>query len=161
MAQLLLPKYADMDYDRRKEVFSVAFYFNLIILLATVLCTQLFYFYYLDPEYRTGLAAFYLMLPGYFFWGSVIYFGAFVSATGKFSYNLVGSTLCFTLILFTDIILIPLYGIEGAAFANSVCYIVIYFVYLYILTKKFHFRLNDLLWPHKKAFLNVVKFITR
>jgi O-antigen/teichoic acid export membrane protein len=160
-AQLLLPKFASVDKTRTKEVFSVAFYLNLIILLITILCTQFFYSFYLDPEYKDGLRSFYLMLPGYFFWASVIYFGAFVSASGKFLYNLVGSSLCVVLIFLADIILIPSYGIEGAAIANSVSYTAVFFVYQYIFIKKFSFRWSELLWPRKRALPNVINFFTK
>lgn len=160
LAQLLLPRFATIDRTRTKEIFSTTIYFNFIILLGTILCTQFFYFFFLKPEYKEGLSAFYLMLPGYFFWAGVIYFGAFISASGKFSYNLIGSSLCFLLIFFADIILIPLYGMNGAAIANAVCYTVVFFIYIYILMKRFSFNWSDLLWPRKKAFLNVVKFVT-
>jgi O-antigen/teichoic acid export membrane protein len=160
-AQLLLPKFASVDRTKTKEVFSVAFYFNFIILLITILCTQFFYAFYLEPEYKVGLRSFYLMLPGYFFWASVIYFGAFVSASGKFLYNLVGSSLCVVLIFLADIILIPSYGIEGAAIANSVTYTVVFFVYQYIFIKKFSFRWSELLWPRRGALPNVLNFLTK
>jgi len=92
---------------------------------------------YLTPEFRTGITAFYLMLPGYFFLSGVVYFRAFFSASGKFSYNLIASSCSFLLIVLADIILILLYSIEGTAVANALCYTAVFFVYLRILAKKF------------------------
>jgi O-antigen/teichoic acid export membrane protein len=158
-AQLLIPKFAVMDRDRIREVFSTAFYFNFLLLLATILCAGVFYFFYLRPEYRSGLPAFYLMLPGYFFWGSVIYFASCFSGLGKFSYNLMASSFCFVIILVTDFILIPVYGINGAAIANTIAYSLVFFLYLFFLRKRFSFHLQDLLLVRKNAFSNILKLV--
>ncbi|RYZ25072.1 MAG: hypothetical protein EOO10_19220, partial [Chitinophagaceae bacterium] len=127
----------------------------------TSVCAHLFYAFYLRPAYSEGLAAFPLMLPGYFFWACVIYVGAFVSASGKFTYNLVCSSVCFVLVFLADIILIPFMGIEGAALANSISYTAVFFLYLYLLVKKYSFSLNDLLWPRKTTLRSITKLVSK
>lgn len=159
LSQLLIPRYAQMQKKDIEHIFSSMFYLNFIVLVATIVCTNLFYRFYLKQEYRPGLNAFYLMLPGYFFWAAVTYFGAFIAASGKFLYNLIGSTLCFLIILFADLFLVPIYGINGASLANSICYVSLFFVYVYILKRKFSFDLHQLLWPHRRSFFNIVKLI--
>jgi O-antigen/teichoic acid export membrane protein len=160
LAQLLRPKFASMDRHRIKEVFSVAFYVNILIVLSTTLCTLFVYFFYLRPEYKGGLIPFYLMLPGYFFWASVIFFAAYVSSTGKFLYNLVASSSCFVLIVFADLMLIPQYGMKGAAIANSLCYTAVFFIYFYVLKRRFSFNWNGFLSPYKETWYNVFKIVS-
>lgn len=160
-AQLLLPKFAGFEKKQTQEVFSTAFYVNILLLLFTVVCAHVFYAYYLVPAYSKGLPAFYLMLPGYFFWSCVIYIGAFVSASGKFLYNLACSSACFCIVFLADVIFIPLLGIEGAALANTISYTAVFFIYLYILIKKFSFNLKDLLWPGKNIAGSITKLVSK
>lgn len=161
LSQILIPSFALMEKKRVGEVFSSSFLLNFFIVIATVAFAQFFYFLYLDPQYKSGLDAFYLMLPGYFFWGSVIYFANYFSSKGKFIYNLQGSILCFILILIADLFLIPRLGIVGAALANTIAYFAIFMFYLFILVKRNSFRWNDLLLPGKKSFFNLLKMVSK
>jgi O-antigen/teichoic acid export membrane protein len=161
LAQLLIPKFTSMNRHRIRDVFSVAFYFNILIVLSTIVCALFFYLVYLRPEYKEGLIPFYLMLPGYFFWSSVIFFAAYVSSTGKFLYNLVASSSCFVLIVLADLMLIPQYGMKGAAIANSLCYTAVFFIYFYVLKRKFLFGWNGFLLAHKKTWCNVIEIVSR
>jgi Na+-driven multidrug efflux pump len=99
------------------------------------------------------------MLPGYFFWATVIYIGAYFSWAGKFSHNLFCSSICFVVILLADLILIPKYGMEGAAWANTISYTLVFLVYIFILVKQFSFKWNDLLLLRKKDLFRIVKFV--
>ena len=161
LAQLLIPKFALAAKNELPKIFSGGFYFNLSGIMASVVCANVFYFFYLNAEYRTGLTAFYLMLPGYFFWAGVIYFGAYFSWAGKFSYNLICSSCCFALILIADLILIPRFGLEGAAWANTIAYTAVFILYIFILIKKYSFKWNELLLLRKKDLSTIIKFITR
>lgn len=69
LSQILIPSFASMDKRRSGEIFGTAFFLNFFIIIITVVFGQFFYFFYLDPQYRLGLNAFYIMLPGYFFLG--------------------------------------------------------------------------------------------
>jgi len=161
LAQLLIPKFALASKSEVPKIFSGGFYFNLSGIIISVVCANFFYFFYLNIEYRTGLTPFYLMLPGYFFWASVIYIGAYFSWAGKFSYNLICSSCCFVLILVADLILIPRFGLEGAAWANTIAYTAVFMLYMFILMKKYSFKWNELLLFRKKDFSTIIKFITR
>jgi O-antigen/teichoic acid export membrane protein len=161
LSQILIPSFASMDKRRSGEIFSTAFFLNFFIILFTVVFAQFFYFFYLDPQYKLGLNAFYVMLPGYFFWASVIYFANYFSSKGKFVYNLRGSVLCFVLILAADLLFIPRLGIVGAALANVFAYFTVFMFYLFILVKKDFFYWNDLLLPGKKSFFNLLKTVNK
>jgi O-antigen/teichoic acid export membrane protein len=161
LSQILIPSFATMKKKESSDVFSTAFGLNFVIILFTLFLALFFYFFYLDPQYRAGLDAFYLMLPGYLFWASVVYFGSYFSSKGKFVYNLLGSCLCLVLILGADILLIPRYGIRGAALANTITYFSVFVGYVAVLTKKRSFNLNDLLMPRAKSFFNMYKLLTK
>lgn len=161
LSQILIPRFATMKKQESSDVISTAFTLNFFIVLLTLFLAHFFYFFYLDLQYRMGLSAFYLMLPGYFFWGTVIYFGNYFSAKGKFLYNLLASSLCFVLILIIDLVLIPRYGIKGAAVANSITYCSVFIFYLAILVRKGSFAVNDLLLPRKKSFSNIFNMVVR
>jgi O-antigen/teichoic acid export membrane protein len=159
LAQLLITRFSAADKADVPKIFSAAFYLNLIGIFATVICANIFYFLYLNQEYLAGLQTFYLMLPGYFFWATVIYIGAYFSWAGKFSHNLFCSSICFVVILLADLILIPKYGMEGAAWANTISYTLVFLVYIFILVKQFSFKWNDLLLLRKKDLFRIVKFV--
>jgi O-antigen/teichoic acid export membrane protein len=161
LSQILIPRFATMKKEESSDVISAAFILNFFLVLLTFFFAHFFYFFYLDRKYREGLNAFHLMLPGYFFWGTVIYFGNYFSAKGKFLYNLLASSLCFVLIIIIDLTLIPRYGISGAAVANSITYFTVFIFYIVILVRKSSFMLNDLLVPRRKSLLNIFKLVIR
>jgi O-antigen/teichoic acid export membrane protein len=160
LAQLLIPKFSSLTRPATSGVFRTAIYFNIISIFFTITCTLFFYTFYLDAEYKYGLRAFFLMLPGYFFWAGVIYFGAYFSWMGKFYYNLLGSTVCFILIFAADLILIPKYSISGAAIANSMVYFIVFVIYIFILRKKQSFSLGELMVLKKNDFYNALKLLS-
>jgi O-antigen/teichoic acid export membrane protein len=161
LAQLLIPKFSQIPRNDVPKVFSIAFYTNFLNVAATAVCAIAFYWLYLNPAYKAGLPAFYLMLPGYFFWAAVLYFAAYFSWQGRFVYNLLCSSCCLVVIFFADILLIPSYGIEGAAVANTIAYCTVFLLYLFILKTRYSFRWKDLLLPPQKSFLKIVKFVCR
>jgi len=161
LAQLLIPRFAQLAKADVPRLFGAAFYFNLVGIAMTVACAGVFYGYYLNPEYKACLRAFMLMLPGYFFWGAVIYFAAYFSWAGKFTYNLFCSASCLVLISVSDLLLIPRFGIRGAALANSIAYTTVFLFYLFLLKRLYYFRLKELLLFPRRDFLKILKFVSR
>lgn len=161
LSQLLITKFSSIEKGFVPKIFSTAFYLNLMGVFFTIICTNLFYYFYLEHEYRSGLPSFYMMLPGYFFWALVIYIAAYFSWEGKFIYNLVGSSICFILILIADLILIPGYGIQGAAWSNTITYSIVFVVYLSFINKTFSVPWNEFFLLRKKDLLRIVKFVSQ
>lgn len=62
------------------------------------------------------------LLPGIAIFAPVIVIGSYMGGTGRPDLNLVGSTISFAVTLVLDLVLIPAYGIVGAAIASSVSY---------------------------------------
>lgn len=121
-AFLLMPKFRQMDSGKIALVFRYAVLSGLGLLLITIVVTKIFYSYFINPEYNSGLPAFFLMLPGYFCWSVVIYFGAYFSWRGMFYTNLAISSFCFATVLLCDLVFIPEFSIQGAAISNTISY---------------------------------------
>ena len=160
-AQLLIPRFAFLKDKEISLIFRTAIYLNILIVVFTVACTYAFYYFYLDKQYIPGIYSFFIMMPGYFFWAAVVYFGAYFSWRGKFMYNLACSTGCFVLIIIADLFLIPRYGINGAGMANTLVYTTIFCCYLALLSFKSSFHLKELLLPRRTDFSNFWKFLLK
>lgn len=159
IAQLLIPQFSLLNKNEVTKTFGFGILTNVLLVVVSILLANLFYFYYLDVQYRMGLSAFYIMLPGYFFWAGVIYFGAYISWAGKFHYNFAGSVSCLIIIVVADFLLIPVFGIEGAAWANTITYSLVFIIYFLMLTTKFGFNSSDF-WRWKDGdFAKLIKFI--
>lgn len=159
VTQLLVPKFMTFDKEDVSKIFKTAFYSNLVIVGGTILFANVIFFFFLDPAYRPGLSAFYLMLPGYFFWAAVIYFAGYFSWQGKFRYNLIGSIGCFIIILIADLLLIPTYSFKGAAIANSIAYTAIFILYLVMMSRMSKFRLQQIFLPSVNDFKRTISIL--
>jgi len=95
---------------------------TILILLGIVAVAFLMYSWFLPPGYSKGLLPLLIMLPGYFFFATTTLLAAWFSARRLLKVNLIGSCLCFLLILVADLMLIPSYSLIGAALANTLAY---------------------------------------
>jgi O-antigen/teichoic acid export membrane protein len=140
----LVPKLSQVNKNELAIVFRWSFFLNIVSTLATVLLAHFCYIYLLSPEYSVGISAFHKMLPGYFAWALVTYFGAYFSWSGHFRYNLYGSCLCLISILMCDFLLIPAHAINGAAISNTIAYCLTLGLYLLLYYKHHSTSLKDL-----------------
>lgn len=95
---------------------------NLALVLAIPLVAWLIYQYLMPETFMPGFGALWRMLPGYCFFGITLILAAWFSAMGQLKVNLAGSALCLVLITLADAAFIPVYGSNGAAWANTVAY---------------------------------------
>lgn len=133
---MITPRIPSMEDRDIPSLFRVAFITNLAIAVCTCAASFLFYHFFLPPEFMAGINIFFILLPGYICWALVIYFGAYFSAKGLFRINLTGSSLCFSMIVLLDFILIPRYGLVGAAIASSISYIATFIYYITVFSRK-------------------------
>jgi O-antigen/teichoic acid export membrane protein len=150
LALLLIPKFSVVPKEYVPSIFRMAFLSNVLLTIVGILSAEFFYRFFLAEEYFPGLNSFYLMLPGYFFWATVIYFGAYFSFLGKFHYNFYASGACFLLITLFDFILVPRFSINGAAIANTVAYLLVLMLYILFFKNTLGFSLMHLLNFQKK-----------
>lgn len=136
LAALLIPKFSSMQQSQVSLVFRFAILLNLALTVVTAIATLIIYHYFLLPEYQSGIRAFWLMLPGYFCWALVIFFGAYFSWAGAFKTNFMASSVCLLLILIADLVLIPVLSYNGAAIANTIAYSAVLLLYLNFFRQK-------------------------
>jgi O-antigen/teichoic acid export membrane protein len=157
LAFLLITKFSQIEKDKIPSVFKFSFISSLFLLLITIVITNILYNYFLESQYFKGLHSFYFMLPGYFCWSVVIYFGAYFSWLGKFHYNLIASTFCFVVIFISDYLLIPRLEINGAAISNSIAYSFTLFLYLFLFSKETGNKVINILKPNSGDILFILK----
>ena len=126
VASLLAPAMRDPGNPMGDQVFlTLSRLLNLatiVIVLGIVAIAFFMYSWFLPPGYSRGLPPLLIMLPGYFFFATTTLLAAWFSAKRLLKVNLVGSCLCFLLILVADLTLIPAYSLVGAALANTLAY---------------------------------------
>ena len=81
--------------------------------------------------YHRSVGPFIYLLPGFFLLSINILLAAYYAGKKQLHVNFIGSTMCFVIVLFLDVILIPRYGINGAAIASTIAYSAcgIYFIW--------------------------------
>jgi O-antigen/teichoic acid export membrane protein len=97
-------------------------YLNLLITGLIIFISFLIYTYFLQQDYFDGFRPLLYMLPGFYFFTITILLAAYFSAKNLLWVNLAGSSICLGLIIIADFILIPGFGIKGAAWANTIAY---------------------------------------
>ena len=97
-------------------------YLNFLAMAVIILIALLSYGLFLPEGFSTGFYPLLLMLPGYYFFCMNILLAAFFSSRRLLWVNFIGSALCFTVIILADLLLIPAFGIRGAAIADSIAY---------------------------------------
>ena len=126
IAALLIPALSSPNSNiREKELAGIGRVFNFLnvfIVGLMVTASFLIYTYFLQEDYFEGFIPLLYMLPGYFFFCITIILAAYFSAKNLLWVNLAGSSICLIAIVIADLLLIPSYGITGAAWSNTIAY---------------------------------------
>lgn len=101
-------------------------------------------------EYVTAVAPFLILLPGVILFCMATILAAYYAGINKLKVNLLGSVICFLIILLLDIWLIPKKGIRGAAIASSAGYAITGIYYLLRFTGESKIPVVGLLYPSKE-----------
>ena len=126
LAAMLIPLIAAPGGDFNEKgvirLVRVINYSNILVIGIIILVALLTYDLFLPASFSAGLFPLLLMIPGYYFFCINILLAAFFSSRRLLWINLIGSSLCFIVIILADLILIPPFGIQGAAIADSIAY---------------------------------------
>ncbi len=126
LAGLLIPMIASPANDFKEKniirLIRVINYFNLLIIAGIIFVALFFYHNFLPGRFSNGFFPLLLMMPGYYFFSVTVLLAAFFSSKRILWVNFAGSAICFLVIITADVLLIPRFGIEGAAIADSVAY---------------------------------------
>lgn len=113
------------DSDRGKpevqRMLRVMNFLNLIFIPLLVFITWMTIKFIL-PDYRESYPVFLLLMPGMFLFCNAILLASYFSANRDLHINFFLSGLCFLVIIILDFLLIPSFGITGAAWANTAAY---------------------------------------
>ena len=134
---------------------------TLIVVVTVVVIAIAFYNWFFQKEYTKGLIALLLMLPGYFLFSITTLLAGWFSVKRLLKINLIGSFLCFVIILAADLILIPLYSLNGAGLANTIAYSVTTFYFIVQFRKHMAVGMKQLFLWKKNDILVFKRFTSR
>jgi O-antigen/teichoic acid export membrane protein len=161
IAALLAPVISSPQSNfERTEVAGLARIFNFLNLFFCGLIISVSFFiytYFLSPEYFNGFIPLLYMLPGFYFFSILLLLAAYFSAKKNLWVNLVASSICFLIIVILDIILIPAWGIKGAAIANSVAYFSSALFTIFIFLRQTDIRLTEIFFLKKSDWKLITK----
>lgn len=94
-----------------------------------------------------------LLLPGIVLSGSAKLLAQLVVQGGFQRFNLIGTICAAVITIALDLLLIPTWGIEGAAVATTVAYAVVLLIILFTLRWRMHIPVHDLFLLHRSDLL--------
>jgi O-antigen/teichoic acid export membrane protein len=154
MAALMIPAITSPGSKFRNTEFSALFrglvYVSILIALGVGLMSFLLYRYFLPQDYSEGLTALIIMIPGFYFFVITILIAAWFSAKRMLWINFWGSLICLGCIFIADILLIPSFGINGAAVSNTIGYMLATFFFIYKFFKISPYNILGLFYLKKR-----------
>jgi O-antigen/teichoic acid export membrane protein len=161
IAALLAPVISSPQSNfERAEVAGIARILNFLNLFFCVLIISVsfcIYTYFLNPEYFNGFIPLLYMVPGFYFFSILLLLAAYFSAKKILWVNLAASLICFLIIVILDIILIPVWGIKGAAIANTVAYSSSALFTIFIFLRHTNIRLTEIFFLKKSDWELITK----
>ena len=159
LAGLLAPLIATHSFSKTKllTIARVLSYVNLFLLLVIAAVSWFFYKYILGESFFAGYKSLFLMMPGYYFFCLNLLFAAWFSARRQLWINLAGSSICLSLILLADYLLIPSMGINGAALGNTIAYSIAGLFHLFIFMRSTQTSFADFFRFDKEDWRRILK----
>lgn len=112
-------------------------------------------------EYENSVFLFQVLLPGVLLFCNATILAAFFGGKGKLVINFWGSLLCLASVFLLDILLIPSWGMKGAAIASTIGYSItaVYFMVIYCYSYKV--SMAKLLLPEKNDWNSILNIFRR
>jgi O-antigen/teichoic acid export membrane protein len=125
-AGILFSQVAQKKEAYRKEdmllFMRVLFCINIIAGVVSFLVLPFIIVFIFGNIYNESVLPFRILLPGMILFCNTTVLAAYFAGRNSLRVNLAGSALCFVSILVADILLIPSFGMKGAAIASSIGY---------------------------------------
>ncbi|TND08449.1 MAG: polysaccharide biosynthesis protein [Bacteroidetes bacterium] len=129
ISTVLQPYLTAEDRPEKKKMFSFFSRVNIALVVAgfvpALLLAHLLFPLLYGAQFSHSVTAFYLLAPGIIATCMTKIFSTYVYSSGKVQYNLVATIAGAGLTIVLDLLLIPVYGIEGAAVASSCAYLAV------------------------------------
>ena len=97
--------------------------------------------------FSESILSLYLLLPGAVFSSVAKVFSVYLVTNGRMMFNVISVSVGVLVTLVLDLLLIPRFGIEGAAAATSISYISIFLVLLFVLKFSLKLEGNNFYFP--------------
>ncbi|HSN07704.1 MAG TPA: polysaccharide biosynthesis C-terminal domain-containing protein [Hanamia sp.] len=111
-------------------------------------------------DFQGTVLPFIILLPGVIIFTLTTILAAYFAGINRQDINLKISFFCFFTILIGDILLVPKFGIKGAAVASCIGYALSGFASVYVFSKKSGWSLKELLLVKKKDFMLIKNVFT-
>ncbi len=149
-AGILFPQVAreKTDYEKHKmnSFIRMLFFVNMVAGIALFAGVQWLIPALFGEMYRNSIAPFRVLLPGIILFCHTTILAAYFAGRGLLRINLRGSLVSFCSILFLDVILIPAYGMKGAAIASSIGYSITTAYFIIVYCRQAGIRINELFY---------------
>jgi len=140
-----------------KIVFFVSLVIGIILFfIADKLIILLF-----GSEYCLSILPFLYLLPGIVFWSAVKVYASYIAGEGKPEYNIYVSIISVILNFILNFILIPLYGLAGAAIATSITYIINFILRIFVFQRMSKISLFQIILPRKEEWNSILIYIKK
>ena len=113
-----------------------------------------------SSDFQGTVLPFIILLPGVIIFTLTTILAAYFAGINRQDINLKISFFCFFTILIGDILLVPKFGIKGAAVASCIGYALSGFASVYVFSKKSGWSLKELLLVKKKDFMLIKNVFT-
>lgn len=135
----------DIQHSRKTTIkySKITFIVSIIIMSILIIIPTRLYEFILGKDF-TGIPQIMIFLfPGIVILSVAQILSPYFSGTGKIHINTIGSVIGLVVTIVTSLILIPSYGLIGAAISNTLSYIVITIIYLLFFLSISKSRIND------------------
>jgi O-antigen/teichoic acid export membrane protein len=168
VATVMLPRISSSDETKQNELTAVA---ARNVLFLSILFSIAFYFFadividlLFGKEYMESSVALKILLPGITLFSVERILSNSLAGKGKPELNLYTSLFTVTCNIILNIILIPIYGLNGAALATSISYTLTFIIKIMIYTNLTKSKLVNILFLRKSdftAYKNIIKALKR
>lgn len=115
---------------------KASFFASLAACLFLLILPESFIVYYLGSEFHKVKYTITLLLPGILFFSVSLIYCHYYSGIGQFFMNSIGSIISLVIIVIGGLLIIPSYGVQGAAFVNSAGLAGMWIYYFILLTAR-------------------------
>ena len=159
IGSVIMPYLSEDDEVQRRNFFTIYSRVSFLSILVMVAIFALFGDFLIPfiygAEFEGSVAPFYVLLIGMIFTSMSQLFGTMLFSKGRNDVTLLANSVGLVITVVLDILLIPKYGIVGAAIATTFSYFFLFAVLLFNLLTKEKFRLSQLFVAKKTDFFKL------
>ncbi|MFA5793501.1 MAG: flippase [Candidatus Brocadiia bacterium] len=146
----------DRENARITTIYSrVTFYLTLLMALIIAFISPYLITLLFGSDFSESILPFLLLLPGVVIFSFTTVIASYLAGVGLPHYNTIVAAVSFVVTIILDVILIPRWGINGAAIATSISYITATVVIILLYKKQTKISLGEIILPKISDFLSL------